>query len=99
VNGIPYTHAVDWWSIGVLIFELRKDSLSSDTSEKVYKKIQLFKIKWQPSDWTLGALIPGIVSADLLPFHVDRSCKISIRASYAKGKDGISRNLLSVSLL
>jgi serine/threonine protein kinase len=51
VHGIPYTHAVDWWSIGILIFELisGKTPFQDETSEKVYNNIQLFRIKWQPT--------------------------------------------------
>ncbi|KAI8917530.1 kinase-like domain-containing protein [Powellomyces hirtus] len=44
----PYGKAVDWWSLGVLIFELisGKTPFGDDSSEKIYDNIQLGKIKW-----------------------------------------------------
>jgi serine/threonine protein kinase len=56
VIGKPYTKAVDWWSLGVLIFELTsgKTPFGDDSSERVYENIQVGKIKWH-------ALIKGPV--------------------------------------
>ncbi|TPX40982.1 hypothetical protein SeMB42_g05796 [Synchytrium endobioticum] len=50
VNSRPYTHAVDWWSLGVLIFELcsGKTPFGDDTSERIYDNIQAGRIKWHP---------------------------------------------------
>ncbi|KAJ3280638.1 camp-dependent protein kinase catalytic subunit [Blyttiomyces sp. JEL0837] len=46
----PYKMAVDWWSLGVLIFELTsgKTPFGDDTSEKIYDNIQAGRIKWHP---------------------------------------------------
>ncbi|KAJ3077838.1 camp-dependent protein kinase catalytic subunit [Quaeritorhiza haematococci] len=48
VIGRPYTKSVDWWSLGVLIFELvsGKTPFGDDTSEKIYQNIQAGRIKW-----------------------------------------------------
>ncbi|TPX36492.1 hypothetical protein SmJEL517_g01316 [Synchytrium microbalum] len=50
VNNKPYDHAVDWWSLGVLIFELcsGKTPFGDDTSERIYDNIQAGRIKWHP---------------------------------------------------
>ncbi|KAJ3205990.1 camp-dependent protein kinase catalytic subunit [Dinochytrium kinnereticum] len=47
----PYTKAVDWWSFGVLIFELvsGKTPFGDDTSEKIYDNITAGRIKWHPT--------------------------------------------------
>ncbi|KAJ3161249.1 camp-dependent protein kinase catalytic subunit [Irineochytrium annulatum] len=44
----PYTKAVDWWSFGVLVFELvsGKTPFGDETSEKIYENIALGRIKW-----------------------------------------------------
>ncbi|KAI8999376.1 kinase-like domain-containing protein, partial [Gaertneriomyces semiglobifer] len=46
----PYAKGVDWWSLGVLIFELisGKTPFGDDNSEKVYDNIQAGRIKWHP---------------------------------------------------
>ncbi|KAJ3228238.1 camp-dependent protein kinase catalytic subunit [Clydaea vesicula] len=48
VEGKPYTKSVDWWSLGVLIFELSsgKTPFGDDNSEKIYDNIQSGSIKW-----------------------------------------------------
>lgn len=66
--GKPYTKAVDWWSLGVLIFELTsgKTPFGDDSSERVYENIQVGKIKWH-------ALLKGPVKeiiAQLLVLNV-----------------------------
>ncbi|KAI8846478.1 kinase-like domain-containing protein [Chytridium lagenaria] len=47
----PYTKAVDWWSFGVLVFELvsGKTPFGDDTSEKIYDNITAGRIKWHPT--------------------------------------------------
>ncbi|KAI8900437.1 kinase-like domain-containing protein [Globomyces pollinis-pini] len=44
----PYTFTVDWWSLGVLIFELisGKTPFRADDSEGIYSNIQIGKIQW-----------------------------------------------------
>lgn len=46
----PYTKVVDWWSLGVLVFELvsGKTPFGDDTSDKIYDNIQAGTIKWHP---------------------------------------------------
>ncbi|KAI9206730.1 kinase-like domain-containing protein, partial [Polychytrium aggregatum] len=46
----PYNKMVDWWSLGVLVFELvsGKTPFGDDTSEKIYENIQSGSIKWHP---------------------------------------------------
>lgn len=46
----PYSFAVDWWSLGVLVFELvsGKTPFRADTSEGIYTNIQNNKIQWVP---------------------------------------------------
>ncbi|KAJ3270928.1 camp-dependent protein kinase catalytic subunit [Terramyces sp. JEL0728] len=46
----PYSFAVDWWSLGVLIFELisGKTPFRADDSEGIYQNIQSGKIQWTP---------------------------------------------------
>ncbi|KAI9088180.1 kinase-like domain-containing protein [Phlyctochytrium arcticum] len=66
----PYNKAVDWWSLGVLIFELisGKTPFGDESSEKIYENIQLCRIKWQP-------LVKGPAKAlvkRLLDLDVDR---------------------------
>jgi serine/threonine protein kinase len=48
VAGKPYNQSVDWWSLGVLIFELNsgKTPFGDDSSEKIYDNIQAGNIKW-----------------------------------------------------
>ncbi|KAJ1564102.1 camp-dependent protein kinase catalytic subunit, partial [Nowakowskiella sp. JEL0078] len=45
-----YTKAVDWWSLGVLVFELvsGKTPFGDETSDRVYENIATGKIKWNP---------------------------------------------------
>lgn len=44
----PYTYSVDWWSLGVLIFELisGKTPFRASDSEGIYTNIQIGKIQW-----------------------------------------------------
>jgi len=63
VAGKPYTKAVDWWSFGVLIFELVSgktpfsDAGPTDGggkeqptgSDRIYDNIQNHRIRWQPT--------------------------------------------------
>ncbi|KAJ3149978.1 camp-dependent protein kinase catalytic subunit [Geranomyces variabilis] len=46
----PYGKAADWWSFGVLVFELisGKTPFGDESSDKIYDNIQLGKIKWHP---------------------------------------------------
>ncbi|KAJ3256391.1 camp-dependent protein kinase catalytic subunit [Boothiomyces macroporosus] len=46
----PYSFTVDWWSLGVLIFELisGKTPFRADDSEGIYQNIQSGKIQWTP---------------------------------------------------
>ncbi|TPX65585.1 hypothetical protein SpCBS45565_g05045 [Spizellomyces sp. 'palustris'] len=46
----PYNKAVDWWSLGVLVFELisGKTPFGDESSDRIYENIQVGKIKWQP---------------------------------------------------
>lgn len=48
VIGIPYTHSVDYWSLGVLIFELVSGHtpFGDTTSEKIYNNIECHNVKW-----------------------------------------------------
>ncbi|TPX67434.1 hypothetical protein CcCBS67573_g07510 [Chytriomyces confervae] len=50
VRNRAYTKAVDWWSFGVLIFELvsGKTPFGDDSSEQIYDNITEMKIKWHP---------------------------------------------------
>ncbi|KAJ3246912.1 camp-dependent protein kinase catalytic subunit, partial [Borealophlyctis nickersoniae] len=50
VAGRAYTKAVDWWSFGVLIFELvsGKTPFGDDSSDRIYDNIQTGNIKWHP---------------------------------------------------
>jgi serine/threonine protein kinase len=45
-----YTFTVDWWSLGVLVFELvsGKTPFRADSSEGIYTNIQAGKIQWVP---------------------------------------------------
>eukprot|EP00842_Homolaphlyctis_polyrhiza_P006244 jgi/Hompol1/6620/HPOL_003614-RA len=44
----PYTLSVDWWSLGVLVFELisGKTPFRSESSEGIYNNIQAGRIQW-----------------------------------------------------
>lgn len=46
-----YNHSVDWWSLGVLIFELMtgKTPFRAKTSEQIYENIQNMNIQWLPN--------------------------------------------------
>ena len=46
----PYSFPVDWWSLGVLVFELTsgKTPFRADDSEGIYTNIQIGKIQWVP---------------------------------------------------
>ncbi|KAJ3346557.1 camp-dependent protein kinase catalytic subunit [Entophlyctis luteolus] len=50
VRNRAYTKAVDWWSFGVLIFELvsGKTPFGDDSSEQIYENITEMRIKWHP---------------------------------------------------
>ncbi|KAJ3077402.1 camp-dependent protein kinase catalytic subunit [Podochytrium sp. JEL0797] len=50
VRNRAYGKAVDWWSFGVLIFELvsGKTPFGDDSSEQIYENITEMKIKWHP---------------------------------------------------
>ncbi|RKO89825.1 kinase-like domain-containing protein, partial [Blyttiomyces helicus] len=66
----PYTKAVDWWSFGVLVFELvsGKTPFGDESSERIYDNIQAGRIKWH-------ALIKGPckdVVRRLLDLDMDR---------------------------
>ncbi|KAI8807613.1 kinase-like domain-containing protein [Cladochytrium replicatum] len=45
-----YTKSVDWWSLGVLVFELvsGKTPFGDESSDRVYENIAAGKIKWNP---------------------------------------------------
>ncbi|KAI9342288.1 kinase-like domain-containing protein, partial [Obelidium mucronatum] len=51
VRNRAYTKDVDWWSFGVLIFELvsGKTPFGDDSSEQIYENITEMKIKWHPA--------------------------------------------------
>ncbi|KAJ1550392.1 hypothetical protein HK405_000720, partial [Cladochytrium tenue] len=51
VAGRPYTLAVDWWSLGVLAFELTsgKTPFAADSSEAIYANIAAGRIAWHPT--------------------------------------------------
>ncbi|KAJ1560231.1 hypothetical protein HK405_007812, partial [Cladochytrium tenue] len=51
VAGRPYTLAVDWWSLGVLAFELTsgKTPFAADSSEAIYANIAAGRIAWHPA--------------------------------------------------
>lgn len=64
VAGKPYNKSVDWWSLGVLIFELvsGKTPFGDDSSDKIYDNIQAGNIKWNttirgPCREVIGALL------------------------------------------
>ncbi|KAJ3390457.1 camp-dependent protein kinase catalytic subunit [Entophlyctis sp. JEL0112] len=46
----PYTKMVDWWSFGVLVFELvsGKTPFQSETPDGIYDNIEQCKIGWNP---------------------------------------------------
>lgn len=46
-----YTHSVDWWSLGVLIFELvaGKTPFRAKTSELIYENVADLNIQWTTS--------------------------------------------------
>ncbi|KAI8818964.1 kinase-like domain-containing protein [Fimicolochytrium jonesii] len=46
----PYTKAVDWWSLGVLVYELisGKTPFGDESSDRIYDNIQSGRIKWHP---------------------------------------------------
>ncbi|KAJ3092339.1 hypothetical protein HK100_006965, partial [Physocladia obscura] len=50
VRNRAYTKAVDWWSFGVLIYELvsGKTPFGDDSSEQIYENITEMRIKWHP---------------------------------------------------
>ncbi len=50
-----YTHSVDWWSLGVLIFELvaGKTPFRAKTSELIYENVIELNIQWIPSIYGL----------------------------------------------
>ncbi|RKP04121.1 hypothetical protein CXG81DRAFT_120, partial [Caulochytrium protostelioides] len=50
IRSVPYDKSVDWWSFGVLIFELisGKTPFEDDSSDKIYHKIRDGHINWHP---------------------------------------------------
>lgn len=48
---LEYNHSVDWWSLGVLTFELLsgKTPFRAKTSEEIYQNIQDMNIQWLPA--------------------------------------------------
>ena len=46
----PYSFPVDWWSLGVLVFELTsgKTPFRAEDSEGIYTNIQVGKVQWVP---------------------------------------------------
>mmetsp|Transcript_8488 Transcript_8488/g.18756 ORF Transcript_8488/g.18756 Transcript_8488/m.18756 type:complete len:563 (-) Transcript_8488:433-2121(-) len=67
----PYTCAIDWWALGVLIFEMFTVCLpfGADTPVKLYEKIIAAKIKFPPSVPPAGV---DIISKLLTPTPTTR---------------------------
>lgn len=63
----PYTFAVDWWSLGVLVFELvsGKTPFRADNSEGIYTNIRNGKIQWvTQTTETIKELCSGLLDPD-----------------------------------
>ncbi|KAJ3368020.1 cAMP-dependent protein kinase [Kappamyces sp. JEL0680] len=63
----PYTFTVDWWSLGVLIFELTsgKTPFRADDSEGIYNNIQMGKIQWVPEvSGAIREVVSGLLESD-----------------------------------
>ena len=63
----PYSFPVDWWSLGVLVFELNsgKTPFRADDSEGIYTNIQIGKIQWTPEIvGPIRDLVTGLLEAD-----------------------------------
>jgi serine/threonine protein kinase len=63
----PYSFPVDWWSLGVLIFELisGKTPFRADDSEGIYTNIQNGKIQWVPEvNGTIKTVVSGLLEQD-----------------------------------
>ncbi|EGF82479.1 hypothetical protein BATDEDRAFT_3752, partial [Batrachochytrium dendrobatidis JAM81] len=62
-----YTYTVDWWSFGVLVFELisGKTPFRSESSEGIYTNIQSGKIQWVPQvTGPIKDLVSGLLDQD-----------------------------------
>ena len=67
VDSKPYTFTVDWWSFGVLIFELLsgKTPFRADNTDGIYKNIQTGKIQWMPQiTGCIKDLVGGLLDID-----------------------------------
>ncbi|KAJ1343446.1 hypothetical protein BSLG_002035 [Batrachochytrium salamandrivorans] len=63
----PYTYTVDWWSLGVLVFELMsgKTPFRAETSEGIYTNIQNGRVQWVPQiTGPVKDLVSGLLDQD-----------------------------------
>ena len=63
----PYSFPVDWWSLGVLVFELvsGKTPFRADSSEGIYTNIQVGKIQWvSQTTGPIRELCTGLLDQD-----------------------------------
>nr|KAJ3418594.1 camp-dependent protein kinase catalytic subunit [Polyrhizophydium stewartii] len=63
----PYTFTVDWWSLGVLVFELLsgKTPFRADNSEGIYNNIQSGRIQWVSQiTGSIKDLVAGLLDQD-----------------------------------
>lgn len=66
VGNKPYTKAVDWWSLGVLIFELLsgKTPFGDENTNMIYENIQAGRIKWNNDVRPAKDLIKLLLNSD-----------------------------------
>lgn len=63
----PYSFSVDWWSLGVLIFELisGKTPFRAEDSEGIYTNIQVGKVQWTPEVCgPIKEIVAGLLESD-----------------------------------
>jgi serine/threonine protein kinase len=63
----PYSFGVDWWSLGVLIFELisGKTPFRADDSEGIYNNIQKGNIQWVDAiNGPIKEVVAGLLQSD-----------------------------------
>jgi serine/threonine protein kinase len=63
----PYSFPVDWWSLGVLVFELisGKTPFRADDSEGIYNNIQANRIQWvNEVRGPIRELVTGLLEPD-----------------------------------
>jgi protein kinase A len=95
VGAKPYTFTADWWSLGVLVFELvsGKTPFRADNSEGIYNNIQSGKIKWVPQ--VTGPIKDLCTSLLLQDPNLRLGCRGAIEVKNARWFSDISWEKLS----